>query len=239
MKKIILVALLAIIACANTAVAKSPEAYIADFEQKIGIDRITSAAGSMISIESDNEGYTMLMKIISHGEKYRADMAIGGQDVQVVGNKTQAHVTAGGQTTLITDRQQIDQLLPLREINRATFFRYGHGSVFTYMGQEKAEELDKKLVDVVVCKDREGVSRLYFDIHTSLLLCVVTTVDLGHESLTVEVRFDNYMTFADGRITLPTIMTTKIMGKTIINKILDYRQNYPTNPAMFTIPTEK
>ncbi len=233
MKKIILVALLAIIACANTAAAKSPEAYIAEFEQKIGIERISNAHGSLLSMETTTGGNTVLMKIISQGQNYRVDMAVGGQDALIVGNQSTAHVTVGGQTTLITDRQQIDQLVPMREISRRTFFQYAPGAVFTYMGQEL---FDRKICEVVACKDSDGLSKLYFDTHTGLLLCVNTMVRLPDAILTVEVRFDNYMTFADGKITLPTIMTTTIAGQTTTNKILDYRQNYPTNPAMFKIP---
>lgn len=235
MKKIVLLVLCTAYMI-GSAVAKNPRTILDNFIQKTGVQNLHwSSQGTLFDIEIGVDGMTMPMKIISSGDKYRADMEIGGEGAIIVGDSRVAYVTVAGQIEKITDPEQLGQLVPIKNLGASTFFDFSDSAVFVYEGQQGR---GKSRVYVVGCTDNGAESKLYFNVGSGMLEKVYTVVEAEgeHGAVDVMVLFGDYMSFSGGMLVLPSVMTTQAMGHTVNIVIRDFQTNYPTTPWMFDFP---
>ncbi len=234
MKKLLLT-LLALLSLSSTAVAKDPKAIVEGFTAKTKLNTSSKITSALLEMEFSMMGMEMPMKVISRGDNYRAEISVMGTDALIVGDEKVAYVTAGGQTQKITDKAQIEQLLPMTKLSSESLFRFESNAEFKYLGQETKQG---KQYDIVQSENKDGVAKLYFNTLSGMLEMAKAETSVNGEEVEVDMEFNNYKKFSDGALTLPSTIITKTMGQTIKIQIVDYQLNYPTSAWMFAFPTK-
>lgn len=230
MKKLFSIVTLLILVCGNCIAqnGKDPQAIFDRYCEVIGVTDYNSngSNSAMVDMTMNMPGAKIAMNVISQRpNQYRAEMEVQGTKIDIIGDDKVAYVTTQGQTQKITDKAQIEQLLPFTDLTKELVPEISEGTNLTYKGTNSG-------CDIVEVISPEATLQVYYNIKTGLIDKITTDT----QGQSVVVRYKDYKEFAGGELLIPSKMITEVMGQRITIEITDFVADYPTAAWMFAAP---
>ncbi len=168
--------------------------------------------------------------------KFRVDMNVQGTNILVVITDGKAYVTANGQTEVVEDPAQVQQIVPMTDFASDMAPIAADYTDLTFVGTEGKGKKECYMVEGVDAEDGSK-TKFFFNVKSGLLTKMIGYV-MMQDGTTFELvlRLEKYKEFADGELYLPSKLITETPEGDISISILNFEMDYPTAPWMFAAP---